>query len=423
MTELPRLLKDFKLAAGLIKADYTDFVVEEIPLYPADGAGTHTYFLLEKAGLSTLQAVADIAHALNVRRHEIGFAGLKDARAVTRQWMSIEHVEPERVTALQIPRLRVLEATRHRNKLRLGHLKGNAFVIKVRQTEPERLAELQDALAELGRRGVPNYFGAQRFGYRGDTWAVGRALLQNHADEAVDLILGRPTDADTGDIRRARQLYDGGDYTAAARAWPGMFRTERRMLKAIERAGGKRRRALGVLDRSTRNFYASAYQSHLFNRVVAARLETGLDRLWNGDLAWLHASGAVFRVEDVAVEQPRADRFDISPTGPLYGYRMTEPTGPAGELEAHIYADEGLSPDMLREGLVRTKGGRRPLRFRPEEGRLSLGADERGPYVELAFVLPRGCYATALLGELFQVAAPGAGDSEAEETENPTPEL
>lgn len=421
MNQVPRLLKDFQPAAGLIKADYADFVVEEIPLYPADGTGTHTYFFLEKAGLGTLQAVADIAQALNVRRHEIGFAGLKDARAVTRQWMSIEHVAPERVTGLQIPRLRVLEATRHRNKLRLGHLKGNAFVIKVRQTEPQRLAELQDALTQLVRRGVPNYFGAQRFGYRGDTWAVGRALIRNQADEAIDLILGQPTEADTGNIRQARQLYDRGDYAAAARAWPGMFRTERRMLKAIERAGGKRRKALGVVDRSTRNFYASAYQSHLFNRVVTARLETGLDKLWTGDLAWLHASGGVFRVEDAAVEQTRADSFDISPTGPLYGYRMTEPSGPAGELEARIYAEEGLSPEILRQGLVRTKGGRRPLRFQPQDGRLALGADERGPYLELAFVLPRGCYATALLGELFQVAASDAGESGTEETESLEP--
>ena len=178
MSDSPRQLRNFRPAAGLIKADYTDFVVEEIPLYPADGAGTHTYFLVEKAGLTTMQAVAEIARALNVRRHEIGFAGQKDSHAVTRQWMSVEHVAPEHVAALRISRMKVLETTRHRNKLRLGHLKGNAFTVRVRQTEPERLAELQDALAELTRRGVPNWFGVQRFGYRGDTWTLGRALVR-----------------------------------------------------------------------------------------------------------------------------------------------------------------------------------------------------------------------------------------------------
>jgi len=166
------------------------------------------------------------------------------------------------------------------------------------------------------------------------------------------------------------------------------------------------------VDRSVRNFYISAYQSHLFNQAVAARI-AGLGELWDGDLAWLHASGAVFRVEDAAAEQPRAERFEISPTGPLFGYRMTEPTGRAAELEAAIFAAEQLEPGSLRTGgPARVKGGRRPLRYQPTEARLSLGADERGAYLELRFLLPRGSYATALLREVFR--------AEAAETESET---
>ncbi|RMF72010.1 MAG: tRNA pseudouridine(13) synthase TruD, partial [Planctomycetota bacterium] len=158
----PRLLADFTPAEGVIKGDYDDFVVEELPLYEPSGTGTHTYFVLEKRGLSTMNAVADIARALDVPRRQIGYAGLKDARAVTRQWMSVEHVEPDRVSQLELPRMRVLDVTRHTNKLRLGHLRGNAFRIRVRHTEPRRLAELQDALARLAQLGAPNYFGHQR---------------------------------------------------------------------------------------------------------------------------------------------------------------------------------------------------------------------------------------------------------------------
>lgn len=412
MDELPRLLKDFPPAAGLVKADYNDFVVEEVPLYPFDETGTHTLFLVEKTGLTTMQAVNDLARALNAPRHDIGFAGQKDARAVARQWMSIEHVPPERIEQLDIPRVRILETTRHHNKLRLGHLKGNFFTIRVRQTEAERLAELQDAISALTRRGVPNYFGEQRFGYRGDTWKIGRALVRGDPEEAVDHLLGRPTEADHGDVRRARKLYDAGRYEQAARTWPRIFNTERRALRAIVRTGGKRRKAIGAVDRSVRNFYISAYQSHLFNQAVAARI-AGLGELWDGDLAWLHASGAVFRVEGAAAEQPRADRFEISPTGPLFGYRMTEPTGRAAELEAAIFAAEQLEPGNLRTGgPARVKGGRRPLRYEPTEAQLSLGADERGPYLELRFLLPRGSYATALLRELFR--------AEAAETESET---
>ena len=154
---------------------------------------------------------------------------------------------------------------------------------------------------------------------------------------------------------------------------------------------------------------------------MIARLPTGLNQLWEGDLAWLHASGAVFHVEDVAVEQPRADALDISPTGPLFGYRMTEPTGRAGELEAGILAAESLAPDAFHQAPLRVKGGRRPLRFRPDNARLALGADERGPYLELRFVLPRGCYATALLRELFRLETPHAAKPGNEETEAPPP--
>lgn len=419
MVEFPRQLGDFTPATGLIKADYTDFVVEELPLYPADGAGTHTYFLLEKAGLSTHQAVYDIAHALNVRRHEIGFAGLKDARAVTRQWMSVEHIEPERVAGLALPRVRVVEVTRHGNKLRLGHLKGNRFTIKVRRSEPDRLAQLQDAVAELERRGVPNYFGLQRFGYRGDTWVVGKAIVHGQFDEAIDMLLGRASGADQGDVHQARVLYERGEYGQAARRWPAPFRTERRVLKVLAQTGGKRGRAFRAIDRTTRNFYVSAYQSLLFNRLVAARLPTGLGCLWDGDLAWLHASSAVFQVGRAALEQPRADRFEISPTGPLFGYRMTEPTGEPGRLEADLLADEGLSPGAFRSGSLRVKGSRRPLRFQISAVQFSLGADNRGAYLELRFALPRGCYATALLRELFDVESADRASLNREETEAP----
>jgi tRNA pseudouridine13 synthase len=411
MNDLPRLLADFEPAPGIIKADYEDFVVEEVPLYPADGTGTHTYFLLEKAGLSTQQAVHDLARALGVRRFDIGFAGQKDSRAVTRQWMSLEHVPPERIAAVDLPRLRVLETTLHRNKLKLGHLKGNHFQIKVRSTAPERLAELQEALEALSRKGVPNYFGPQRFGYRGDTWQTGRAILRRDLDEVLGLILGRPTDADYGNIRKARRHFDAGRYREAARAWPYSFHTERRMLKALLRSEGKLHKAYGAIDKRTRDFFISAYQSALFNLAVAERMSTGLATLMTGDLAWRHDSGAVFHVEDADQEQPRADAFEISPTGPLFGERMTEPSRRPREIEQGVLEAEQLSEDTFGPGGVRVRGGRRAVRFRPGNAQLALGADGRGEYLALEFVLPSGCYATALLRELFSLQQPARDDA------------
>lgn len=418
MDSLPRLLSDLTPAPGEIKTDYEDFVVEEIPLYEPSGEGTHTYFRIEKAGLSTEQAAHDVARQLNVRRREIGYAGQKDARAVTRQWFSVEHVDPDLVRAIQIPRVRILEVSRHRNKLKLGHLRENRFVIRVRNTQPHRLKEMRAGLNKLSERGVPNYFGRQRFGGRGDTWAVGAAIARRNPEDAIDVLLGRPADADHGDILRARKLYEKGQFADAASAWPGMFRNERRALKALIRSNGNRKRALAAIDRSSRTFYLAAYQSHLFNRVVAARLPSGLEKLMLGDLAQLHGSGGVFSVEDVAKEQPRADSFEISPTGPLFGYRMTQPSGRPGEIESEILSAEELPSDAFRGGPVRMKGVRRAFRFRPTDAVVEVGADARGPYLELRFGLPRGCYATSLLRELFDDTANlGAAHEEADETE------
>lgn len=418
MSETPRFLSNFEPAPGLIKQDYEDFVVDEAPLYQPAGEGTHTYFRIEKAGLSTVQAASDVARALNVRVRDIGYAGLKDARAVTRQWFSVEHIEPARVEQLEIPRLRVLDVTRHRNKLKIGHLAANRFVIKVRNTQPARLGELQDGLARLSREGMPNYFGRQRFGGRGDTWAVGRAMLHGRNEEAVDVLLGRPSQRDIGDVARARKLYENQQYRDAAAAWPGVFRNERRALKALVRSKGNRKRALFAIDGNSRRFYVSAYQSYLFNMVVAKRLTTGLGKLMIGDMACLHASGAAFRVEDAAVEQPRADAFEISPTGPLFGYRMSPAEGLPGEIESAVIDAEELPPDAFRSGPIRVKGTRRALRVRPDDAKIQLGADERGAYLELRFGLPRGSYATSLLRELFiEDAAPDMAANMAEQSE------
>lgn len=401
MRGLPRQLASLKPARGVIKADYEDFVVDEVPLYAASGKGDHTYFLVEKRGLNTNQAIADIAKALGVPRHAIGFCGLKDARAVTRQWMSVEHTPAERINALRIPRIRILETTRHTNKLRLGHLVGNRFRIRVRETEQHRFPELRAGLERLIRDGAPNYFGPQRFGGRGDTWETGRAVIRNKLEHALDFVLGKPSEHDHGPVLKAREFYERGEFSEALRRWPGMFRDERRALRALTRNRGNKRKAFHAIDPRLRRLYLSAYQSHLFNQVVAARMQHGLGKLVEGDLAWRHDSGAVFHVEDLAAEQPRADAFEISPSGPLFGYRMTEPSGEAAELEAELLERESLDPEQFRSKDARMNGERRPLRFRVADAEIKLGADARGAYFQLGFLLPRGCYATCLLRELF----------------------
>jgi tRNA pseudouridine13 synthase len=154
------------------------------------------------------------------------------------------------------------------------------------------------------------------------------------------------------------------------------------------------------MDKHLKGFFVSAYQSYLFNRVLAARMPD-IDKLLLGDMAYKHDNGACFHVNLPDAEQPRCDRFEISPTGPLFGLRMTRLTDAAGEIENPILEQEGLTDQQLR--LMKRlggPGGRRPLRFGPRNASVATGEDDFGPYLELRFELDAGCYATTLLAEI-----------------------
>ncbi len=222
-------------------------------------------------------------------------------------------------------------------------------------------------------------------------------------------------------VYKARQLYEAGRFHEAAEVWPYNCREERIALKALAKTKGSYRRALFAIDRSVKRLYVSAYQSWLFNHVLSERIRLdALDRVWPGDLAWLHEKGAVFLVEDAAVEQPRADRLEISPSGPLFGSRTTMPRGRAGETETALLASQAITPEHFRNVKgQRVRGARRPLRFPLSDLDFTTGQDEHGGCFELRFYLPAGCYATSLLRELCKTdvreAGEGVGETEDDE--------
>src|SRR3954463_3828050 len=166
--QLPYLTSEFPGIGGLIKQRPEDFFVQEIPLYEPSGEGEHVYAEVQKVSLTTFDAINRIADALRMSSRDIGYAGLKDARAITRQVFSIPGTTPEALMALKIPDLAIQWAARHGNKLRIGHLKANRFAIKIRDVNPTDVVKLRPMLDELSRRGLPNYFGEQRFGRRGN---------------------------------------------------------------------------------------------------------------------------------------------------------------------------------------------------------------------------------------------------------------
>ncbi len=327
------------LGEALFRCRMEDFQVEE-ELGPAPaGAGPHLLLQVRRAGLTTRETAARLARWAGVPLRELGWAGLKDRRAVATQWFSLPWPEGR---ALPSPGplpggLELLQALRHRRKLRRGALAGNRFRLLLRQVRAPRQA-LEARLAALARDGFPNYFGEQRFGRANLQWA------------AALLLEGRP-----------------------------------------------------VRDRFQRGIYLSAARSALFNAVLAHRVEAGAwDRLLPGDVLMPEGSRGRFRDDGSGgALAARVAAGELHPAGPLWGRGGLRPAGEAEALERAALAPwrpwcEALEGAGLDHDL-------RPFRALPRD--LAWAWPAPGELL-LGFRLPRGAYATALLGELLRWGTP-----------------
>ena len=324
---------------GTIRVVPEDFCVEELPRYLPCGEGEHLYVQVTKRGLSTPHLVGLFSSTFGVKAKTIGVAGLKDARAVSTQMVSLQGVSEERVADFTHDRVLGIRVVGwHRNRLRTGHHAGNLFRLVVRGVTPQAGELVPRIVHEVLRRGVPNYFGPQRQGRTGNNYQIGAELLR--------------------DASRRESL------PKAKRMW-----------------------------------FLNAYQSFVFNRVVCKRIDW-IDRLLEGDWAMKHGTGACFHVQDSGLEQPRVEAFEISPTGPLFGSRAPWATGAPGDLELDVLREIGETPESLRQAAVacRFRGERRPLRV--PLGNLEWSVE--GDILYLSFSLPPGAYATSVLREIMK---------------------
>jgi len=420
---LPYFTGDFPGIGGSIKQRAADFFVQEVPLYEPSGQGEHVFCEIQKVGITTFEAIDRLAQALNVSTRDIGFAGMKDARAVTQQVLSIWGTTEEAVMNAKVYGVTVQWAARHVNKLRLGHLAGNRFAVKIRDVNPTDVVKIEPLLETLQRRGIPNYFGEQRFGMRGNNDQLGAALVRGDFEGLLKLLLGSPDKKlDDPKTRAAREAFDAGKRDDAMRLWPRRGGMERRVLARLIKTR-KVGSAVLSIDEKLRRLWVTALQSRLFNEVLSKRLAQ-IDQVMDGDWAIKHENGACFPVTDAMVEQPRVTAFEISPTGPLAGYRMSLPTGEPLNIEQAVFSGSHLSLENFRvPGRLKVKGARRALRVQPKNVELAAGVDEHGAHITIAFTLPPGSFATVLLREVMkndglhthttQEAEPDAEDQDA----------
>lgn len=261
---------------GRLKATPEDFRVDEVLGFDADGEGPHAMLTVEKRGANTRWVASELARYAGLQPRDVGYAGLKDRHAVTVQHFTVPiegRTEPD-WSAIPAGDFRVLKAVRQRRKLKIGALKGNRFRITLRELSGS-VAGLLPKLDAIARRGVPNYFGPQRFGHNGGNISKAEAML----------------------------------------------------------IGGRR-----IHDRRLRSILLSSARSLIFNDLLSARVQAGSwDQLLIGDVLMLDGSRSVFRSDaaDTALPQ-RLVENDVHPTGPLWGRGEPATAGDVRALEDKV---------------------------------------------------------------------------------------
>lgn len=402
---------------GQIRTKYEDFYVEEIPESEPSGEGPNTWFFIEKIGRETLDVVLDVARELHVDRKRMGFAGMKDKRAITRQWLCVSNSEVQEIKELEdnLYKVKILKIMQNQKKLRIGQLIGNKFRLLIRDTEnPEEDVKIaREVLAELEGIGVPNYFGWQRFGSkRSNTHVVGKMMLENDLKKVVDAYIGNPYPEEPEHIKEVRQMYDDGKLQEAFESMPRGMRYEKMMLKTLLKEMKKQKvNDIGDLDENAykwaieslpkplKRMFVHAYQSYLFNKAVSERAKLGIDKYVEGDIIIDNEEHLVHEFGDEINE--RIKNFEVHPTAPLFGSKVPLAGGELGKMEQKILDDEGVTleefkvPKMPKLG---SHGLRRAVRFKIWDA--SAEVTDEGVLVE--FSIPKGCYATAVLREIMK---------------------
>jgi tRNA pseudouridine13 synthase len=340
---LPFLTADQPGIGGVLRETPEDFEVEELPAYAPSGAGEHVFALVEKRELTTPFAVAQLARALGIAGRDIGTAGMKDRRAVTRQWMSLPPpVKVAQVRTLDgtIEGLRLLDVVLHGNKLRTGHLRGNRFALVVRRAGADAMATAHAVLTALAAAsGAPNWYGEQRFGKGGDNAAQGLAL-----------------------VRKQRRF-----------------------------------------DRDPRKnrLLVSSLQSQWFNTWLERRMRDGLYRqVLPGDVLRKIAGGPFVSTEP-EVDQARLLAGEVVLTGPMFGVEMkrTAEGSPAAVREAEVLAAAGVELAELAALRKLMPGTRRDASIAIADWSVEAVEDD-AQAVRIRFTLPAGAYATAVMREV-----------------------
>lgn len=327
---------------GELKADLEDFEVTERPSYQPCGEGEHLFVWLRKKGISGQELKKHIAEKLSLPPNEIGMAGIKDAEAVTYQYISVPKRFSDRIEDISTSQVEVLHANLHTNKLHTGHLQGNSFKVVLSNVKRLDSGLIEEICAQISEKGLLNFYGPQRFLNDGKMADLGFKMLSFAAEG----------------------------------------------------------RSIRIKDKWRRKFAISAAQSWVYNKYLLERIgRYGVEKVLHGDVLKKRDSGGLFIEEDILEAANRFNNKEVVHTGPIFGRKCFKADGESLELEKEILQLKGIDDSVYSQFGKLILGARRNNIVYPENLSFELCKDNR---VEFSFYLPAGSYATVLMAEFIK---------------------
>ena len=330
-----------------------DFVVDEIPLYEFSGEGEHLVFQLRKKNLSTFEAIDILCHHLGLKSKEIGYAGLKDKHAMTKQYFSILKKHEAKLDTLDHENIKILSKNYHNNKLRTGHLKGNRFFIRVKKVTPTAAKKIAEALKSIKKNGMPNFFGYQRFGNDGDNHIKGEKIMAGTLKERSP---------------KLKKLFINAFQSHQFNLW---------LSRRLE------------INTLVENFDAEALVDMLdmpINEIEKLQAQKHPFKIMSGDTMMHYPHGKLFTYEGDDRDMQRYESKEIVASGLLCGKRAHRSQSYAHNVEKAFDVECTID------------GARRYAWVYPEE--VEGEYKENEAWYEFHFTLPKGCYATVLIEEI-----------------------
>ena len=336
------------------KQSKDDFVVNEVPLYEFSNEGELLILKLRKKDLATWDDIEILANYLKCSTREFGYAGLKDKNAMTVQHISVHRKYEDALKSFTHENIKILETTYHNNKIKIGHLKGNNFFIRLKRVGLVEKQKIEEAFSKIAVFGMPNYFGFQRFGIDGENYKKGKQIVEGTLKERN---------------RNLKQMFINAYQSYLFNAWLSKRIEISKLIEAFEP-----KEICEKLNLPLDEVKRAKKQPHPF-------------KILTGDLLSHYPFGKIFIIDDLETESQKFFEKDRVPTGLLCGKRVKKSEGLAYEIEKDFEVQ--MSED----------GARRFAFVFPENLQSNYKEDKN--HMELSFYLPKGSYATELIAEIL----------------------